>query len=71
MAYFVEKTEHNGAKNGGGHYGTRVEAKTASKVKRRQNSKNAAQRELAEMLAEDRAYGDRSKGRHHDYSDWN
>ncbi len=33
------KTEHNGAKNGGGYYGTRDEAKKISKKLRRRVSK--------------------------------
>lgn len=36
------KTEHAGAKNGGGYYGRRVEAKTNSKKKRRANDKREA-----------------------------
>ena len=34
------KTEHTGAKNGGGHWGTRAEAKSISKKHRRENSKS-------------------------------
>ena len=34
------KTEHTGAKNGGGHWGTRAEAKAISKKHRRENSKS-------------------------------
>ena len=34
-----KKTEHAGAKNGGGFWGTREEAKTLSKRQRRVNSK--------------------------------
>ncbi len=30
------RTEHAGAKNGGGHWGTRAEAKRASRKRRRQ-----------------------------------
>ena len=33
------KTEHTGAKNGGGHWGPRTEAKTLSKKARRTNGK--------------------------------
>lgn len=36
MAYKVKKTEHGGAKNGGGFWGTRAEAKKASSKIRRQ-----------------------------------
>jgi len=38
--------EHSGAKNGGGHWGTREEAKTSSKKVRRANDK----KEVAEAL---------------------
>ena len=37
----AHKSEHNGAKNGGGHWGTRIEAKTLSRKKRRANDKKA------------------------------
>ena len=36
------KTEHAGAKNGGGFHGTRAEAKAASRVKRRATDKRAS-----------------------------
>jgi hypothetical protein len=39
MAYERIKTEHAGAKNGGGAWMTRAEAKRASKRKRRQADK--------------------------------
>lgn len=39
------KTEHSGAKNGGGYWGTREEAKKISKKIRRNNSK----RELKDL----------------------
>ncbi len=35
----VMKTEHNGAKNGGGFWGRREEAKSLSRRKRRQQDK--------------------------------
>jgi hypothetical protein len=41
------KNEHAGAKNGGGHWGTRAEAKGASKKLRRSGSKDIIQSELA------------------------
>lgn len=44
MAYSVRKTEHCGAKNGGGFWGLRVEAKAASDRVRRANDR-VAQRE--------------------------
>ncbi|MCH8497439.1 MAG: hypothetical protein LAT63_03100 [Marinobacter sp.] len=37
------KTEHSGAKNGGGYWGTRLEAKTRSRIARRKQSRNATQ----------------------------
>ena len=39
------KTEHAGAKNGGGHWGTRAEAKTISKKLRRSRDKDLLRRE--------------------------
>jgi hypothetical protein len=42
----IRKTEHAGAKNGGGHWGTREEAKTLSKKLRRSTGKNTIQKEL-------------------------
>ena len=36
------KTEHNGAKNGGGMWTSRADAKRVSKKARRQNGKKAA-----------------------------
>lgn len=33
------KSEHNGAKNGGGHWGKRAEAKKKSKKQRRKDDK--------------------------------
>jgi len=41
MAYERIKTEHAGAKNGGGAWMTRAEAKLVSKRKRRQADKRA------------------------------
>lgn len=43
----VLKTEHAGAKNGGGYYGKRVEAKAMSRRKRRRDSARIIRRELA------------------------
>lgn len=34
------RTEHSGGKNGGGYWGTREEAKSRSKILRRQNDKD-------------------------------
>jgi hypothetical protein len=48
MAYRVEKTDHAGAKNGGGHWGTRAEAKKHSARQRRQ----AEQRLMAQGYLE-------------------
>lgn len=42
------KTEHSGAKNGGGHWGTREEAKEESKKLRRQMDKSEVKKELKE-----------------------
>jgi len=36
MAHSVKKTEHAGAKNGGGHWGRRAEAKVGSRRRRRE-----------------------------------
>lgn len=36
------KTEHNGAKNGGGYWGRRVEAKSLSRKRRRAQSRRIA-----------------------------
>lgn len=36
MAHAVHKTEHAGAKNGGGHWGRRAEAKAGSRRRRRE-----------------------------------
>jgi hypothetical protein len=41
MAFRVTKTEHAGAKNGGGHWGTRAEAKHQSSRRRRRAGKLA------------------------------
>lgn len=41
------KTEHAGAKNGGGYYGTRWAAKRLSKTKRRRESAAIIRRALA------------------------
>lgn len=52
----VKKTEHNGAKNGGGYWGRRVEAKEMSKRKRRQKDKELISEALEEVMggSEDR-----------------
>lgn len=42
----VTKTEHAGAKNGGGHWGKREEAKKLSKKSRRKNSKKEIQKQI-------------------------
>lgn len=41
-----KKTEHSGGKNGGGFWGTREEAKTISKRRRRINEKEELENEL-------------------------
>lgn len=38
------KTEHGGAKNGGGYWGTRADAKRASRKRRRQIDKSESQK---------------------------
>lgn len=38
------KTEHAGAKNGGGYWGKRIDAKLYSRRRRRQQDKRAVQR---------------------------
>jgi hypothetical protein len=43
VAYERIKTEHAGAKNGGGAWTTRVEAKETAKRKRRQTDKQEAE----------------------------
>lgn len=47
------KADHNGAKNGGGYWGTRQEAKENAKVARRHQAK----REIEQALAEEREHG--------------
>lgn len=39
MAWNVRRTEHCGAKNGGGHWGSRRDAKDGSKRRRREADK--------------------------------
>jgi hypothetical protein len=39
MAHGARKTEHSGAKNGGGHWGKRAEAKAGSTRRRREDGK--------------------------------
>ena len=46
------KTEHTGAKNGGGHWGPRAEAKTISKKHRRENSKSEIAQETKDLEVE-------------------
>jgi hypothetical protein len=43
MGNKVKKSEHNGAKNGGGHWGDREEAKNHSRKLRRQIEKKLLQ----------------------------
>lgn len=47
------KTEHSGAKNGGGFWGTREEAKTISKSLRRNNDKDEVKEQLDEIENEE------------------
>lgn len=49
MAYDSHmKADHNGAKNGGGYFGTRNEAKENAKVARRHQAKSEIKRGLAD-----------------------
>ena len=50
----IRKTEHSGAKNGGGYWGTREEAKTLSKKLRRATGKKAIQVDLTATFAKKR-----------------
>lgn len=51
MGYDVVRTEHTGAKNGGGYWGLRIAAKQGSSKARRQNSRH----EIEEALMEEDA----------------
>jgi hypothetical protein len=42
------KPDHNGAKNGGGHWGTRQEAKKISSRLRRKAAKNEIKKQLSD-----------------------
>src|SRR5699024_11667634 len=53
MAISKQETEHSGAKNGGGFWGTREEAKKSSKTLRRINGRRRIREELR--------YGERSE----------
>jgi hypothetical protein len=46
----IRKTEHAGAKNSGGFWGTREEAKTLSKKLRRTSGKKTIQEELKSAI---------------------
>ena len=46
MGFEAIKTEHAGAKNGGGHWGTRADAKTISNHARRVADRDEADRQL-------------------------
>ncbi|XDD54345.1 hypothetical protein AB3N62_00605 [Leptospira sp. WS4.C2] len=48
MANKVKKSEHNGAKNGGGFWGRRTEAKQMSNKQRRNDTKEIIIQESAE-----------------------
>lgn len=43
------KTEHSGAKNGGGHWGTRHEAKSVTKKLRRIRNKILIKKEVSQL----------------------
>ena len=59
MAFQTTYTEHAGAKNGGGMWATREEAKVSSNVGRRRNDDAAIDEGLAE-IAEDEAEANRA-----------
>jgi hypothetical protein len=46
----IRKTEHSGAKNGGGHWGQRKEAKELSKKARREVSRKTVRHESGMKL---------------------
>jgi hypothetical protein len=48
-----KKTEHAGAKNGGGHWGPREEAKALSKKARRADSKEIIENERKDLSKPD------------------
>ncbi len=48
MGYEVKKTEHSGAKNGGGFWGTRADAKEESNQARRVNDRAAFEEDWGE-----------------------
>jgi hypothetical protein len=50
------KTEHNGAKNGGGYWGNREEAKKISNKVRRQIDKNESDQEGEEQSSKDQTH---------------
>ncbi len=49
------KSEHSGAKNGGGHWGTRDDAKVLSKKVRRESNKNMIRKESVRILEDHKA----------------
>lgn len=49
------KSEHSGAKSGGGYWGPRKDAKSFSKVRRRQNGRASAAEGLMDLVDEDSA----------------
>jgi hypothetical protein len=50
MSGKMKKTEHNGAKNGGGFWGRRAEAKRLSKRARRSNGKAECRKAREEVM---------------------
>jgi hypothetical protein len=52
MAYNVRHTEHCGAKNGGGHWGRRTEAKVGSNHRRREADKDMVKQACREAAAD-------------------
>ncbi len=55
MSNRITKTEHAGAKNGGGYWGKRHDAKTLSKKIRRAHSRQLEESEAAEFRSSDQA----------------
>jgi hypothetical protein len=52
----IIKTEHAGAKNGGGYWGRRVVAKAVSRSRRRLNGKREIVAQLSAAASKDRAH---------------
>jgi len=64
MALHTHYTEHSGAKNGGGLHGTRLEAKTGSKVGRRRADAALIDEGLDEIAEAERAVAEKAREEH-------